>query len=351
MKCFGRLFALLSVSIILSSVALAQTLKFHLTDLGTMNGYQSVANAINNSGQVVGDYWMSNGDQRCFLYRGGAWQDVAIGRGSPQFCDAKAINDIGQIAGLHKAAVPGNPSYAFRLDPPAGLTDLKPLQGTNSSGWGISPSGVVVGYMDTPSGTSHAARWDPSGIITDLSTSCPNCWSGARAINPAGIIVGWINYFTATTWDRRGRMNTLPSLGGKYNSANAVNANGDIVGESTRSSDEIAAALWQGGSVIDLGVISTPGVSWETYATAISIDKWIVGTSMSNQAFLVVPDPGCGDIHDLTALLDSSGAGWNLGSANGINDQHQIVGWGWSPDGGVHAFLLTPNQYPLCYPS
>jgi probable HAF family extracellular repeat protein len=102
MKCLDRLFALLSVSILLSSVALAQaTLKFHLTDLGTMNGSESTANAINNSGQVVGYHLTSNGDQWCFLYRGGAWQDVAMGRGSPNICTATAINDTGQIAGTH----------------------------------------------------------------------------------------------------------------------------------------------------------------------------------------------------------------------------------------------------------
>jgi len=36
--------------------------------------------------------------------------------------------------------------------------------------------------------------------------------------------------------------------------------------------------------------------------------------------------------------------------ATGINDTHQIVGYGRAPNGEQHAFLLTPNNLPLCYP-
>ena len=53
----------------------------------------------------------------------------------------------------------------------------------------------------------------------------------------------------------------------------------------------------------------------------------------------------------LDTLLDSSGAGWTLTQAAGINDSHQIVGYGRAPNGEQHAFLLTPNNQQLCYPN
>jgi hypothetical protein len=105
-------------------------------------------------------------------------------------------------------------------------------------------------------------------------------------------------------------------------------------------------------------------VSRESFV-AISSDNWLVGgyreTPVNyvniqvpdpSEAFLVVTDlAGC-PLTPLINLLDSSGADWiNLVVANGISDSHQIVGYGKrNDDGQVHAFLLTPNNLPLCYP-
>ena len=44
---------------------------------------------------------------------------------------------------------------------------------------------------------------------------------------------------------------------------------------------------------------------------------------------------------DLNKLI-ATGSGWKLISAAGINDMGQIVGYGLSPDGQNHAFLLNP---------
>jgi probable HAF family extracellular repeat protein len=348
MECFDRMFTLLSVSILLSSVALAQaTLKFQVTDLGTLIGNESIAYAINNQGQVVGDYWANSyTEQRCFFYSGGAWQDVAMARGAT-YCHASAINDAGQIAGQHASSSPGHPSYAFRLDPPNGLSDLLPVNGGQSGGAGISPSGAVVGSMYTPSAT-HAAQWDPSGLITDLGYQCPYCYSEAHATNGVNTVGTAAN---VAFWFGRGGMHRLA---GSFSDANAINANGDIVGDTKINSTDLHATLWQGGRTFDLGVF--PGNNAAS-ANGVSKDTWIVGWAAINsgtyRAFLRVPNPDCSDLRDLNNLLDASGAGWILMNAFGINDNHQIVGWGYFAYGapGAHAFLLTPNKYPLCYPS
>jgi hypothetical protein len=48
-----------------------------------------------------------------------------------------------------------------------------------------------------------------------------------------------------------------------------------------------------------------------------------------------------GTMRDLNGLLDTSGAGWHLHIADGINNSGQIVGKG-ILNGSWHGFLLTP---------
>jgi hypothetical protein len=49
-----------------------------------------------------------------------------------------------------------------------------------------------------------------------------------------------------------------------------------------------------------------------------------------------------GALLNLNTLVDSSGVGWDLQYAVGINNSGQIVGDGISPSGEREAFLLTP---------
>jgi probable HAF family extracellular repeat protein len=50
-----------------------------------------------------------------------------------------------------------------------------------------------------------------------------------------------------------------------------------------------------------------------------------------------------GTMLDLNTLLAPEYAGWDLTSANGINDNGWIIGGARGPDGLDHAFLLTPE--------
>src|SRR5262245_3073785 len=64
------IFKLASAVVLLAYAASASAQTYHLTDLGTIGGSQSVANAINASGQVVGYSLTSGGDTHAFLYSG-----------------------------------------------------------------------------------------------------------------------------------------------------------------------------------------------------------------------------------------------------------------------------------------
>ena len=78
----------------------------NIRDLGTLAGdVTGFANAINNSGQVVGTGFFGNGQSRAFLWQAGVMTDLnALVPGAPfsplYLVQANAINDRGEIVGL-----------------------------------------------------------------------------------------------------------------------------------------------------------------------------------------------------------------------------------------------------------
>ena len=71
----------------------------HMLDLGTLGGRSSVAYALNNMDQVVGESATASGYNRAFLWENGRMQDLAIASSPTGFSRASGINDIGQIVG------------------------------------------------------------------------------------------------------------------------------------------------------------------------------------------------------------------------------------------------------------
>jgi probable HAF family extracellular repeat protein len=167
-----------------------------MTNLGGVLGYDSSANAINNLGQIAGNYGY-NGDG--FLYTNGAvtvisYDGVVI---------PNAINDAGRVAG--EMATPSG-EHAFLWSAGAGMTDLGTLPAplnTGSEALGINSGGQIVGsswnlsYIgpnNLPLYTYHAFVYS-NGTMEDLNnlTSVPaglTLWQ-ATAINASGQIVGY----------------------------------------------------------------------------------------------------------------------------------------------------------------
>lgn len=351
-----RLLALLAGSVLFcSSVAAAQNggLKFALTDLGTFGsgGYQSEAFAINNSGQIVGDYFWSFkrlSGQGCFSKKSG---QAAVLFGSSA-CTARAINTSGAVAGWMSV---GSATHAFRFDPSGNLYDLPPLSSGDSHGYGIDYYGRVVG--DGPvvnGGFYNALQWDVGGHATVFRCRA-NGYSTAFATNPAGnLLAGYCNWPQVWPyWWVNGTGYLLSNLSPGCPDPDdtvaivlAINNGNYMVGYGSNiecsNHGPWHAVLWNPGAV-DLGPNSV--------AYAISNDNWIVGWSGSTGGFLRVADTNCPQMANLNLLLDSSGAGWSVTAAYGINDSHQIVGQGRAPNGQYHAILLTQvNNLPLCEP-
>ena len=202
---------------------------------------------------------------------------------------------------------------------------LPPLPGgdTVSMGIWINDNGQAVGISGTCANTMlppiavgpHAVLWDRNGPVTDLgtlggtgTTSLLGVGNAALAINNRGQVVGASalrdnrnNH--AFLWTRETGMRDLGTLAGFGSSAaGGINERGDVVGTSYDPAVSIpdldlTATLWRNGEIADL-------------------KQLIVGTSPFALLFF----------------------------ATGINDAGQIVGFGLTNTGDLHAFLAIPSS-------
>jgi probable HAF family extracellular repeat protein len=150
-----------------------------------------------------------------------------------------------------------------------------------------------------------------------------------------------VNY--AFRWTSSGGMQDLGSLAPDIHDtrANGINATGDIVGLSFPSNGVEHAFLWtENGGMKDLGDL--PNGFDDSVALGVNASDEVVGYS-TDSAFIWTNSDGMQNLED---LLGDSSAGWTLFQASAINDAGQIVGYGASPDGDIHAFLLTPVPEP-----
>src|SRR5262249_23026063 len=134
------LVALASVSLPLSARTAGGSL-YEIIDLGTLGGATTVANYINNRGQVVGTSRTAAGFQRAFLYSGGIMQDLGTLGGSESF--GNVINDRGQVGGA--AFLADGSRHAFLFDGGV-MDDLGALPGSAVSNvFGLNNRGQAVG--------------------------------------------------------------------------------------------------------------------------------------------------------------------------------------------------------------
>jgi probable HAF family extracellular repeat protein len=292
-----------------------------LTDLGTLGGNESSANAVNNRGQVAGaalntipDPYTSNFNN---FYIGGATQ-----------------------------------VHAFRWTKSRGMQDLGTLGGTDSAAFSINDRGQIAGMSFTNTTVNPATgipTLDPflweNGNMLDLG-SLGGTVGVAFALNNRGQVVGYSDLVGDNTgvhaflWDQKGGMQDLGTLGGATGAGTFINDAGDVVGGDSRADGSGGSFLWRHDVMTDLGTVSTyPG----SQALGINSRRQIVGNlldNIGNEIGGFLWEDG-GPMVDLSTLIPPN-PDLQLDHAFYINDRGEIAARGTFSNGDTHSLLLIP---------
>jgi probable HAF family extracellular repeat protein len=294
-----------------------------ITDLGTLGGNDSLANAVNNRGQVAGE---------------------ALNTIPDPYTSSFLIPGVTQV-------------HAFRWTQSGGLQDLGTLGGTDSTAFFINDRGQIGGWSftnTTVNSTTGIPTLDPflweNGKMLDLGT-LGGTVALSYGLNNRGQVVGRSNLAGDLTcrpflWDKTGGMQDLGTLGGDSGFATWLNDAGQVVGVANlpggSGCDNAAphhAFLWKNGVMTDLGTVDGDPCS---HALGINAKGQVVGTgtdcSHELQAFLW---ENGGPMVDLNALIPPN-SGLVLWEATYVNDSGDIAALGTLSNGDLHAFVLTP---------
>jgi probable HAF family extracellular repeat protein len=233
---------------------------------------------INNSGQVVGA-WTPAGStsSHVFLWHGGHLSDLGRPLGAVS-ARANAINEVGQIAGEYRDENDRVQAFFWW----GAYTDLGSLGGGQASATAIDDLGRVVGNSQTVEGYTHGFIWQKSwlpwikSVMTDLSAPqgiAPSVRAVATGINNRGEIIG--------AWGDRAyilRNGIFTRLNGYLPSGDtptAINARGLVVGNCLHGPGTRRwACAWDDGVLITLGV---PPSGTQSFAQGVNNRGQVVG--------------------------------------------------------------------------
>ena len=228
-------------------------------DLGTLGGTSSEGYVISNCGKITGWASTASGQSHAFWYDGKALRDLGS-FGGDSF--GLGINAVGQVVGYSYG--PGNAWFhAFLYDTRTGgpLQDLGSPSG-NSVAVDINDAGQVAGWFRNGAGPVGAFVYE-AGVMHDIG-SLGGGTAEAVAINRAGLVAG-----NSALADGSGRgfvyggttMTSIGALpGGNFSIADAINANGLVVGSAVTATEEHAIAWTKKDGIVDLNdrVIGAP---------------------------------------------------------------------------------------------
>ena len=221
--------------------------------------------AINDSGEVVGDFEGANGSCAAFLYSNGNLIDLGVPFGDPvvDCAAANAISSNGQVAG-HSGAFGSIDLISFAYANGT-FTELVGFPGTSpppqliTVAFGINDSGLVVGttFQDTGTLVSDNAFIYDDGSWTDLGPGA------AYAINASGEVTGKSQALPDEEFGplgpahafifSNGSMKDLGTLNGHTTSTGyAINASGQVVGSSETPGASAPRAFFYNGVMSDL---------------------------------------------------------------------------------------------------
>jgi uncharacterized membrane protein len=223
------------------------------------------------------------------------------------------------------------------------ITQLPRLAGTVNAGvTGINASGTVIGFNDVP-------RWwgvERIPVVWQDGVLSTRDFDGrlAVAINDFGsMAVGVLNgmqrsYVLTGSTKTEVMVPGLSDFG--FTAAVDLNNSGQVCGKagSSTMANNPKAFLWQPGGGSQLPVFPYDGPS---EAVALNNHGHVVGYAYRGPYDAPALLWRAGAMTVLNELPEVLATGWTNLTASDINDQDQIVGWGYR-NGNLSAFLLSP---------
>ena len=251
----------------------------------TSIGYEGIARAVNNSGQVVGETGsatLTSPDGVAFLWQGGTYTPLGTLGGANS--GAYDINESGVITGISMPTGGGILGLHAFIYESGKMTDLGTVSSPTgySRGHGINDAGEIVGrasLVDFGDSDKHLAYWtDPNNTLNSMPTS--GTYSTGQQINNNGIIVGngrlaGSNNQYGMVWDENGLLTVLDTLGGNSSRAWSINDAGVIVGWAKDASGAKRAIVsYDGGeTILDLNDLIGPVAGWASLDEAYDINE------------------------------------------------------------------------------
>ncbi len=350
--------------------------RYSVADLGPFT-----PNFIADNGVVAGLATAPDGTQHAVLWYHGQRVNIAKpGLGGPN-SGAFGVNQNGQVDGQAETNTTDPNSEDFCrygtglkcvpfLWHNGVMTRLRTLGGNNGTVGVINSRGEVAGLAENrtrdPECVSpqvldfQAVIWGPGpGEMRELMPLPGDSVGMALGINDKGQAVGGsgrcgntslppIAYAShAVLWDTDGSVHDLGNLSGtEFNMALSLNNHGQVVGVSNPPGGatplDAHAFLWTPGTGMrDLGTL--PG-DVASVGSAINDDGDVVGASFDGDGNPRAYVSRNGVMHSLNDPLIAPDSPLSLLFATAINSRGDIVGFGVTSAGDVHAFLATPSS-------
>jgi len=204
--------------------------------------------SINNSGQVAftGTRFDDNGlVSRAVILDGDVFTEVSPIAGD--FSDASRINNIGHAAGRAQAGPASVHAFLFASGSTIDLGQIEPPFGMSFTASGLNDSDMVIGIGDNALGGQSGFVWN--GTMNSLGNLKP------AAINNAGRICGVVEVGQAMRGFIRepsGQVEIVGTLGGRDSHLAAINVSGDAVGSSNLPDGSSAGTVCRFGRLDNL---------------------------------------------------------------------------------------------------
>jgi len=265
---------------------------------------------------------------------------------------AEAINNNGEMVGYSEDST--GLRKAVLWDDRGGMVDVHAAIGSTGSSipWDINDNGLIVGQASINPGFAKGFIWDqknPAQVVGSFGYM-----GGANyGTNNNGELVGSGFFFgdpdDATDWvpDGRGGYDSVAISPPGYNLsiAKAINENGMIIGFSTHQSPTAGqqACIFTRDDQNPVQLLGTlPGYD-TTEGLDVNDSGMIVGFSFDGTFSGLQPHAWAwvdGTMYDLNDLLDDHSEFDVLLRATGVNNDGDIVGFGFLQNGSFGAFLI-----------